>query len=305
MTIDSKRHPFLDALFKRRPESNIKPGLERIELGYKKLKFDSYENPSVLIAGTNGKGSTGAFLWKIASSFKKTTGLFTSPHLFSFSERFLVTGKDYSLDFIEASYVELKDKLGPEIFECMSFFELAALLAFEIFRSEKTQLDIIEVGLGGRFDATNISSPDVSVIVSIGLDHQFYLGETLQEIAFEKAGVMRQGKPVFIGESPDNPWEDDVLSVILKRADDLSCPVFRYGKDFGQEKDGNFFVLKDSKKTIIDNPLPKTTPDFLKVNFLWRQEFIFTCLILCNWINSPLRRRKTHQVFGGVFRKLF
>lgn len=149
------------------------------------------------VAGTNGKGSTSHLLASVFQEAGYKVGLYTSPHLKDFRERIKINGKEIAEDFI----VDFVDK-NKSFFEAhqLSFFEMTVGLAFDYFRKEKTDINIIEVGMGGRLDSTNIITPEVSVITNIGLDHTQFLGDTLEKIAFEKAGIIKQNVPVVIGE---------------------------------------------------------------------------------------------------------
>ena len=160
------------------------------------------ENPqnkfkSIHIAGTNGKGSTSHMLAAIFQKAGYKTGLYTSPHLKDFRERIRVNGKMVSKAFVK-DFVNEQKKLIQEIEP--SFFEVTVAMAFDYFAKQKVDVAIIEVGLGGRLDSTNIIMPELSVITNISLDHTNILGNTLPEIAFEKAGIIKPNIPVIIGE---------------------------------------------------------------------------------------------------------
>jgi len=153
---------------------------------------------SIHIAGTNGKGSVSSTLASIFASCGYKTGLFTSPHLKDYRERIRINGdmipEDFVIRFVEKYRREAAD-LKP------SFFELTCAMAFAYFAEEKVDIAILEVGMGGRLDSTNVVTPDISVITSIGLDHQQFLGNTLEEIAAEKGGIIKEGVPVVIGDN--------------------------------------------------------------------------------------------------------
>ena len=153
--------------------------------------------PSVHVAGTNGKGSTSHMLAAIFQSAGYRTGLYTSPHLKDFRERIKVDGQmireDFVVDFVKRIR-PLSESIDP------SFFEVTVAMAFEYFAVEKVDIAIVEVGLGGRLDSTNIITPELSVITNIGYDHMNMLGNTLPAIAFEKAGIIKKDIPVVIGE---------------------------------------------------------------------------------------------------------
>lgn len=149
------------------------------------------------VAGTNGKGSTSHMLASVFQEAGYKVGLYTSPHLKDFRERIKINGNEISKGFIVDFVAKNKD-----FFEAhqLSFFEMTVGLAFEYFKKEKTDINIIEVGMGGRLDSTNIVTPEVSVITNIGLDHTQFLGDTLDKIAFEKAGIIKPNIPVVVGE---------------------------------------------------------------------------------------------------------
>ena len=152
---------------------------------------------SIHIAGTNGKGSVSHMLAAILQTAGYKTGLYTSPHLKDFRERIKINGEMVSEEFIIDFTERIKtisEKIEP------SFFEITVAMAFEYFAEQKIDIAIIETGLGGRFDSTNIITPELSVITNIGWDHMNILGESLEKIAFEKAGIIKQNIPVIVGE---------------------------------------------------------------------------------------------------------
>ncbi len=180
--------------------------------------------PCIHIAGTNGKGSVSNMLAAIYQSAGYRTGLFTSPHLKDFRERIRVDGKmisrQYVIRFIENHRTEF-EKIQP------SFFEWTAALAFDFFRNKKIDIAIIETGLGGRLDSTNIITPDLSVITNIGWDHAYLLGNSLQKIAAEKAGIIKSGVPVVIGEK-----QEPVKAVFENKAKDAASPLVFASENF-------------------------------------------------------------------------
>ena len=153
---------------------------------------------SVHVGGTNGKGSTSHILCAVLMEAGYKVGLYTSPHLKDFRERIKINGemigKSYVVDFIKSHKSFLEEN-------CLSFFEMTVGMAFSYFRDQKVDIAGIEVGLGGRLDSTNIISPELSVITNIGYDHMQFLGDTLEKIATEKAGIIKPGRPVVIGET--------------------------------------------------------------------------------------------------------
>jgi dihydrofolate synthase / folylpolyglutamate synthase len=170
--------------------------------------------PSVLIAGTNGKGSTAATLASILRASGLKTGLYTSPHLVRINERIRVNGKEISDDGFASLQGEV-DRVAERLVERAelpwhpSFFEMMTGIAFEYFAREKVELAVLEVGMGGRLDATNVVEPRVSVITDISLDHQKFLGDTVGEIAREKVGIIRPGGVVVT--LPQQPEANDVI----------------------------------------------------------------------------------------------
>ena len=172
---------------------------------------------SIHIAGTNGKGSTSHMIASIFQEAGYTVGLYTSPHLKDFRERIKVNGrsirKNCVINFIKRNQSFLEQKK-------LSFFEMTVGLAFEHFAKQQVDIAIVEVGLGGRLDSTNIIIPEVSVITNIGYDHMQMLGESLKEIAYEKAGIIKRGVPLIINEK-----QEEVIEVFLERTKELTCAI--------------------------------------------------------------------------------
>ncbi|MDD4416921.1 MAG: Mur ligase family protein, partial [Proteiniphilum sp.] len=187
---------------------------------------------TIHVGGTNGKGSTSHLLAAILQKAGYRVGLYTSPHLIDFRERIRVNGamigKDYVVEFVE----KYKDKFEPVM---PSFFELTMEMAFLWFAQQKVDVAVIEVGLGGRLDSTNIITPDISIITNIGFDHMKFLGDTLPKIAAEKAGIIKKHTPVVIGET-DNT---EVAQVFIDKAHSVKAPIVfseLYMNDFEAEK---------------------------------------------------------------------
>lgn len=184
-------------MFSKIGKDAIKPGLDNIR------KFcNALDNPqgnfrSIHIAGTNGKGSTSHMLAAALQESEYRVGLYTSPHLVDFRERIRINGKPISKQWV-VDFVEKNKALIEEIQP--SFFEITVAMAFVAFSEEKVDFAVIETGLGGRLDSTNIVMPILSIITNISYDHKDVLGDTLQEIAAEKAGIIKENVPVLIGE---------------------------------------------------------------------------------------------------------
>ena len=183
------------------------------------LDNPQYKYKTIHIAGTNGKGSTSHMLAAILQQAGYKTGLYTSPHLKDFRERIRVNGKMVAKSFV-TKFVEQQQELIAEVQP--SFFEVTVAMAFAYFEQEQVDVAVIEVGLGGRLDSTNIIRPDLSVITNISLDHTNILGNTLAVIAGEKAGIIKPNVPVIIGEH--NPDTDTVF--ITKAAAQHSALTF-------------------------------------------------------------------------------
>ncbi|MFI5253694.1 MAG: bifunctional folylpolyglutamate synthase/dihydrofolate synthase [Bacteroidota bacterium] len=190
----------------------IKLGLENIRsllnfLGNPHLKY-----PVIHIAGTNGKGSTASMIASILTASGYTTGLYTSPHLVNFTERIRIDGTSIAEDQVVA-YTKI---LKREVEKCRAtFFETTTAMAFMYFADQKVDVAVIETGLGGRFDATNIVNPVLSIITSIGMDHMEHLGNSISEIAFEKGGIVKPGIPCIVGFN-ENPALDVVRRICRK-----------------------------------------------------------------------------------------
>jgi dihydrofolate synthase / folylpolyglutamate synthase len=190
--------------------SNIQALSEQLDNPEKKFK-------SIHVAGTNGKGSTSHMLAAILQKAGYKTGLYTSPHLHDFRERIRINGhmipENNVIRFTER-ILDSIEKIEP------SFFEITVAMAFDWFAKEQIDIAVIETGLGGRLDSTNIIVPEVSVITNISYDHMDLLGETLQKIAFEKAGIIKPGIPVVIGEE-----QAEVKNVFLQAAEEKKSPI--------------------------------------------------------------------------------
>lgn len=205
-------------MFQRQGSTAFKKDLTNIKAFCTVLQEPQNSFPSVHVAGTNGKGSTSHMIASVLQAAGYKVGLYTSPHLKDFRERIRVNGQPIDestvIDFIEEHQSFLEHQQ-------LSFFELTVGMAFEYFSSQEVDIAVIEVGLGGRLDSTNIIKPLVSVITNIGLDHTQFLGETLKEIAFEKGGIIKRETPVVIGE-----FQDEVIEVFQDLAKAVNAPLF-------------------------------------------------------------------------------
>jgi dihydrofolate synthase/folylpolyglutamate synthase len=197
------------------------------------------------VAGTNGKGSTSHMLASILQEAGYKVGLYTSPHLKDFRERIKINGAEISEDFV-CEFINTHKTFFEE--NDMSFFEMSVGLAFDYFAKEKTDIAIIEVGLGGRLDATNIITPLVSVITNIGIDHVQFLGNTLESIATEKAGIIKAETPVVIGE-----YTPETQPVFWAKAEENNAEIY-FASDLISETYPSDLIgdyQEHNKKTVI------------------------------------------------------
>lgn len=217
---------------------NIRALMEHLGNPHEKFK-------SIHVAGTNGKGSTTHMLASIFQESGYKTGLTTSPHLKDFRERIRLNGKicseEFVIDFVEknAAFIESLQA---------SFFEVSIAMAFTYFAQEKVDIAIVETGLGGRLDSTNIIMPELSIITNIGLDHTGILGETLSEIASEKAGIIKPNVPVIIGES-----STEIQAVFIQKAVDTNSKI-HFAEEFifpNYDSDLKGIYQEKNKRTVL------------------------------------------------------
>ena len=214
-----------------RPADKVNPfRLERIERMLKRIGSPHERIPTVHIAGTKGKGSTAAMLDSILQAAGMRTGLFTSPHIEQFEERMRVCGHmphPTQLTRLVARLHRILQSEGNASDHVPTFFELTTVLAWMLFDEEKVEFVVLETGLGGRLDCTNVCRPLVTIITSIGLDHTHILGDTISQIAYEKAGILKAGVPVVQGQLPG-----DADLVVSARAAELKCQRYVCGQQF-------------------------------------------------------------------------
>jgi dihydrofolate synthase/folylpolyglutamate synthase len=204
-------------LFSRIGAAAYKADLTNIILLSEKLGNPEKKFKSIHVAGTNGKGSTSHMLASILQKAGYKTGLYTSPHLHDFRERIRINGHMIP----ENNVIRFTERIRHSIDQIEpSFFEITVAMAFEWFAEEQIDIAVVETGLGGRLDSTNILVPEVSVITNISYDHMDLLGNTLQKIAFEKAGIIKPGVPVVIGEE-----QGEIKNVFLEAAEKNNSPI--------------------------------------------------------------------------------
>ena len=206
--------------------------------------------PSIHLAGTNGKGSTSHLLAAMLQASGQRVGMYTSPHYKDFRERIKINGQlitqQYIIDFV-AAHKEVFEKIRP------SFFEITVALAFDYFAAQEVDVAIIETGLGGRLDSTNIIRPLLSIITNIGYDHQQFLGTTLPEIAFEKAGIIKENIPVIIGET-----QEETRGVFEKKAKEVQVSICFADQEITltKEQESDFHISYSIQTTNTNNDLP-------------------------------------------------
>jgi dihydrofolate synthase/folylpolyglutamate synthase len=211
----------------------ISLGLDRVEQALAQRGHPERACPAIVVAGTNGKGSVAAMLAACLRASGLCVGLYTSPHLHRMVERFQVDGRAVSERALANKVGELAPWLTAESTPPLTFFEACTVLAFELFRDARCDVMVLEVGLGGRLDATNVVKPLVGVITGIAMDHADRLGPTLAHIAREKAGIIKRGVPVVVGAR-----EPAALRVIKARAARLQAPCLHIDRDFAGELEG-------------------------------------------------------------------
>ncbi len=212
--------------------------LERVRAALEAWGHPERAFPSVIVAGTNGKGSTAHFLAEGLAALGWRVGTFTSPHLHRFGERIRVQGEALSEAATVAFARRLRQEMATGQLPALSFFEATTLMALETFRQARVDWAVLEVGLGGRLDATNAVDAELAILTEVGLDHQAYLGPTLRHIAKEKAAVCRPGKPFFVGASA--PRVQTVARACAQRVG-AHCELL--GRDFRVQRHGNELSL--------------------------------------------------------------
>tara|TARA_B100000780_G_C21116417_1_gene451751 strand:+ start:1686 stop:2888 length:1203 start_codon:yes stop_codon:yes gene_type:complete len=221
-------------------------GLDRVKL-VKELCNLNPNFPVVLVAGTNGKGSSCKFLESILCSSGFNVGCYTSPHIFNFNERICINKKSLSDDLIVDSIKFIDSSRGKIP---LTYFETTTLAAMSLMIKSNVDIAILEVGLGGRHDAVNVFDPEISLITSVSLDHQDYLGDTVEEIGYEKAGIFRKNKNAIINF--DNPPNS-----VLDYASDINADVSIIGKNYKINCNHKTFDYISTEKSIVELPYPE------------------------------------------------
>lgn len=229
----------------------VKPGLDRIKELLKSLGNPEDKNPGIIIAGTNGKGSVSSAISSVLSAQGYIVGLYTSPHLVNITERIKINGVLISDSDLSSIILEIKETVQESLSETPSYFEIITAAAFVYFAREKVDFSVLEVGMGGRWDATNVITPLASVITNISIDHSEYLGEKISDIATEKACIIKPGVPVITAAT------GDAFEVIENTANKNSSTLMVYGREFstdGENTDNfNYNGLRWGFKNLKSN----------------------------------------------------
>ncbi|MCF6364684.1 MAG: bifunctional folylpolyglutamate synthase/dihydrofolate synthase [Bacteroidales bacterium] len=277
-------------MYQRQGKTAFKKDLKNIKALCKHLKSPQNRFKSVHIAGTNGKGSVSHILASVLQSAGYKTGLYTSPHLKDFRERIRINGK-----IISEQEVIFFVKENKSIFERIkpSFFEMTVAMAFNYFAEKEVDIAIIETGMGGRLDSTNILNPILTAITNISLDHTQFLGETVEEIAFEKAGIIKERIPVVIGET-----SSESKKVFVKKAESVNAPI--YFAD-SQYKINYALLNKDYKQVFNVEKNKELTYKNLTTDLigLYQKKNIITSLKIIDLLPESFQISKKN-IFAGI-----
>ena len=281
-------------ILKSLSQFGIQMGLERIqallaELGHPQTKFRS-----VHVAGTNGKGSTSAFIASALTAAGLRTGLYTSPHLVDYPERFKIDGKEISWEKFAGVLHEVKmavDRIVAAGAESPTEFEVLTAVAFLWYASEQVDYAVIEAGLGGRLDSTNVVNPVVSVITNVGLDHMDRCGDTVEQIAEHKAGIIKPGVPVVTGA--DAPALDVIREVAKQNDSTLSALAYDFGiLGYQNNKDSQTFKFQSDMMT----------PDSFSITLRGKHQVLNAALAIqaCRYIAVTDDRLTKQAIVDGL-----
>ncbi len=260
------------------------------------IAFDNYLNKphknykTIHIAGTNGKGSTSHMLASVLQEAGCKVGLYTSPHLRSYTERIKVNGQEVAEDFV-VKFIE-KNKPFLEK-ETPSFFEMTVFMAFQYFKEQQVDIAVIEVGMGGRLDSTNVITPIVSAITNISFDHTAFLGNTLEKIAIEKAGIIKENIPVIIGET-----QQEIEFTFIDIAQQKNTNIIFADKLFNIEYG---LLTADNKQIVNVETNGKIVFKELKTDLLgkYQQKNIVTALAVINELQHLGEKITTENIYKG------
>lgn len=279
-------------MYQRQGKAAYKADLENT------LNLDKYFNHphknyrSIHVAGTNGKGSVSHMLASILQEAGYKVGLYTSPHLKDFKERIRINGHMIPEDFV-VEFVQQHKGIFEEIKP--SFFEMTVAMAFEYFAQEKIDVAVVEVGMGGRLDSTNIIHPDLSIITNIGLDHTVFLGDSLEKIAAEKAGIIKDNVPVIIGET-QKETKQVFLDKAIEKQTAISFADQYYDVDYAllSAENKQVFNVKHDNKVVYGN---------LKLDLLgsYQQNNMVTVLKAVDVLNMNNYNLDLSCIYNGLF----
>ncbi|MGQ9596653.1 MAG: bifunctional folylpolyglutamate synthase/dihydrofolate synthase [Thermoproteota archaeon] len=281
----------------------IKLGLDVVKGVLNELGNPEQDYPIILVGGTNGKGSTTTMISSILREEGLRVGMFTKPHLCRFTERIAVDGREITRSEVVRTYEEVKEageKVSREVGRFPTFFECCVSMAYKYFSTKKVDVAVVEVGMGGRLDATNACDPAISVITNVSLEHIKHLGDTVEKIAFEKAGIIRRGRPTI------SACSGSALKVIEERCRELGSELTLIPRDVRHR------VLKSDLTGItLDVELGKTLLKSLKVSLRGRfqADNISTAVASClkfseimgesNFDENALRRGLANIIWPG------
>lgn len=282
--------------------SAIDMGLERSRRVAERLGLGKLAPRVVTVTGTNGKGSTCAFVASLLRAQGLKVGVYSSPHLLHYNERVRIDGRDASDERLCEAFAAVEAVRGDV---SLTYFEMGTLAAFWLFKQSALDAVVLEVGLGGRLDTVNLVDADLSLVTSIGVDHADYLGDTRESVAYEKAGILRQGKPALCGDlDPPQP--------LLDKVRELACPFFARGREFGLSSSAQHWqwhgkatdgaVVELDQLPLLDLPMENAAlalQAYLLMDLPWdagqiRQALLDTRMTgrldrrLLNWQGKPL-----------------
>jgi dihydrofolate synthase/folylpolyglutamate synthase len=226
-------------------------GLDRLRQVQERLGWRQPNLPVITVAGTNGKGSVSGYCTSIMKAAGYRVGTFTSPHLRDYRERIRIHDTLVGADELVAAFVRIEAARGGV---ALTFFEFNTLAALLVFEAAGLDAWVLEIGMGGRLDAVNVVDPDVAVVVSIGLDHQEYLGTTLEAIAREKAGIFRQGRPAVLGSR-------EMPAVVEEVARSIGAPLKRLGTEYSYVHEGSAWRYRGTRWNLARLPAPALMGD--------------------------------------------
>lgn len=275
----------------------IDMSLNRIYVVAEKLGLLNPAKKVITVTGTNGKGTTSNVIECVLIEFGLTVGVYSSPHILCYTERVRINGKNSSKkDFCE-SFEKIESVRGKI---SLTFFEYGTLAALNIFKKYELDFVILEVGLGGRFDATNIINSDISVITNVALDHINFLGNDLAKIGYEKSGIFRLNKDAIIGDN-------NIPKIVIKEAKKLNVKLFRYGIDWIFYVKSGYFYWKSKNynfvyKKIFNVPLQNISTGLAVIECLIKKHIVFLKRIKEN-IYKGLKKAKLPGRFQIIFEK--